>query len=184
VHVPEASLARDVVHVLDRLGISFALIGAAALAVRGLSRGTHDIDFMTTSTSAMNVDWTTELDAATRVDVRRGDHDDPLAGVVRISREAAADVDLVIGKWKWQEAMITRSEPVDLELFRVRVPDVADLVILKIDAGSYLDRRDAVQLLEIHGAETITTVDLRVRDLPRHVKVAWKQLKAEISPLT
>jgi hypothetical protein len=180
VRVPEASLAADVARVLDRLEISFALVGAAALAVHGLSRGTHDIDFMTTKREVLRVDWSAELTPPAIVDVRRGDAEDPLAGVVRLSREGTADTDIVVARWLWQQQIIDRSEPFDLELFRARVPDVADLILLKVDAGSYLDQRDAAQLLEIHGPSVVGIVNERVTELPNTLQLAWQRLIAEM----
>jgi hypothetical protein len=156
------------------------LVGAAALAVRGLSRGTHDIDFMTTSASALRVDWKRELSAGTTIDVRSGEHDDPLAGVVRFSREGSADVDLVVARWAWQQKVIDCSESVDLEIFTVRVPCVEDLVLLKLEAGSYLDERDAAQLIEIHGIGVVRGVDARIAELPGPIGEAWARLKAAI----
>lgn len=178
--LPEAALAADVARALDRLELSFMLVGAAALAVRGLSRGTHDIDFMTTNSAALATDWKRELSSDTAIEIRRGDFDDPLAGVVRFSREASADVDLVVARWAWQQIVIERSEECNLGLFSVRVPCVEDLVLLKIEAGSYLDQRDAAQLIEIHGAGVFDRVDARVAELPEAVTHAWQRLRDEI----
>jgi len=180
VQLPEAALATDVALSLDRLNIPFMLVGAAALAVRGLSRGTHDIDFMTTDAGALRVEWKRELSAGTTIDLRTGEYDDPLAGVVRFSREGSADVDLVVARWAWQQKVIDRSESVDLELFAARVPCVEDLVLLKLEAGSFLDQRDAAQLIEIHGARVVEGVDARIAELPSGVGEAWARLKAAI----
>ncbi|HUO83848.1 MAG TPA: hypothetical protein VM534_01935 [Thermoanaerobaculia bacterium] len=156
------------------------LVGAAALAIRGLSRGTHDVDFMTLDPGVLQLDWSEDLSGDTVIEPRLDDLDDPLAGVVTFSREGSTDVDLVVARWKWQQQVIDRSEPTDLEVFTVRVPDVEDLVLLKIEAGGFLDQRDAAQLIEIHGPEVIGRVDRRVLDLPEPMQQAWQRVRDEI----
>lgn len=73
-----------VARVLDALGVRFALIGAHALAVRGYPRFTADIDLLTTDTRVLNPEvWAAVAREGGTVDPRRGDSDDPLAGVVQ-----------------------------------------------------------------------------------------------------
>lgn len=168
------SLAADVARALDELGIPFTLVGAAALAVRGVTRGSHDIDFMTTEIDALSLDWEQRVPPPASFEIQRGDHDDPLLGTVRFAREGASPVDLVVAKWKWQRDVIDRSESLDLGSFRARVPRVDDLVLLKIDAGGYLDQRDAAQLIAIHGSGVIDTVAARITTLPAPLQDAWR----------
>jgi len=63
----------------------------------------------------------------------------------------------------------------------VRVPAVEDLVLLKLEAGSYLDQRDEAQLLEIHGPAATARVDARTATLPEAVRRAWQRLRDEIA---
>lgn len=168
------SLAADVARVLDDLCVPFTLVGAAALAVHGVTRGSHDVDFMTTDSRVLAHDWSHRLTSAVNVEVLRGDHDDPLAGTVRFARAGATPVDLVVGRWSWQREIIERSELYDLGSFRTRVPRVEDLVLLKIDAGSYLDQRDAALLLELHGAIVNEAVESRIPSLPEPLRRAWR----------
>ena len=178
--IPQASLAAELVGAFDRQGLSFMLVGAAALAVRGLARGTHGIDFLTTDRSVFRLDWPPLLSPDTRIEIRLGDADDPLAGVVRFAREGAADVDLVVARWKWQQQIIDRSEIVDLEDFSVRAPDAADLVLLKIEAGGFVDRNDAAQLIAIHGPELMDRISERLAALPRGMHEAWQRLREDM----
>lgn len=174
------SLAADVAQALDRLEIPFMLVGAAALAVRGVTRGSHDIDFMTTEPRVLSEPWADHLPTAASFEILRGDHGDPLLGTVRFSRETASPVDLVVAKWKWQRDVIDRSEPLDLGSFRARVPPTEDLVLLKLEAGSYLDQRDAAQLLAVHGRDVISSVNSRVSDLPEDLQSAWSTFLRDI----
>ena len=128
---------------------SHAVIGAYALAARGYIRQTADFDLLTTDRSALTTDvWDREREDDMRVDVHRGDFDDPLAGVARI-RGNDLRLDVVVAKYTWQAAVIDRAEPKNFGDVMLRVPLVSDLIVMKVDAGGYLDLRDAVELLEI-----------------------------------
>ena len=71
--------------VLVANGIGHALIGAAALAARGVARSTYDIDLIISDPRVLEPRvWTPLREAGATVDIRRGDAEDPLGGVVRI----------------------------------------------------------------------------------------------------
>jgi hypothetical protein len=80
------TLFRDVVDVLRQQGTSHALIGAAAMAVHGVSRSTADVDLLTVDSSVLRGELWSSFEAR-RIQVRvfRGDSDDPLAGTVRMT---------------------------------------------------------------------------------------------------
>lgn len=92
------SLLFAVVDRLDRAGIRCALIGAEALALRGVSRATLDRDLLTTDGRALDAAlWTPLVDTGTNFEVRRGDADDPLAGIVRFRAEGEGRADPHLG---------------------------------------------------------------------------------------
>jgi hypothetical protein len=69
--------------VLDAHGICYALVGAHAMAVRGYPRSTVDIDLWTADARVLDEAlWVGLRQDSVAVDVRRGDADDPLGGVV------------------------------------------------------------------------------------------------------
>ena len=77
---------------LAEAGVPHALIGAAALALYGVSRSTYDIDLLATERSCLDQAFWAPLSASGAVlEVRKGDLDDPLAGVVRFTEPAPAD---------------------------------------------------------------------------------------------
>lgn len=88
------------------------------------------------------------------MDIRLGDSDDPLAGVVRIRRETDRDVDVVVGRHRWQDEALRRAIAIGGQSFRV--VDQADLILLKLYAGGSQDRWDIEQLLalDLTGAAT------------------------------
>jgi catechol 2,3-dioxygenase-like lactoylglutathione lyase family enzyme len=89
---------------LREAGIPSALVGAGALAVYGVSRSTVDQDLLVTDRRALDRSLWASLRAS--VEVRVGDADDPLAGVVRISDAGERDVDVVVGRHRWQQECV------------------------------------------------------------------------------
>lgn len=167
-----------VVRALERLGASFALIGGHAVALRGHPRMTLDYDFLTTDRRALQPDpWVSlERDGA-KVDARRGDVDDPLAGVVHIQLSDGTEVDVVVGKRKWEQGVIDRAEFVDVGGLLIPVPQTSDLILLKLSAGGALDLQDVIVLLELSTREIVVReVNERVNDLSPDALDAWRRI--------
>jgi hypothetical protein len=57
------SLLRDVVSVLEAGGIDHALIGAAAMAIHGVSRATADLDLFTVDGKVLQAELWKELES-------------------------------------------------------------------------------------------------------------------------
>jgi hypothetical protein len=71
---------------LNRTATPHALIGAAAMAVHGVSRATRDLDLLATERSCLDgTRWAALQPAGVGVEVIKGDWSDPLAGVVRFA---------------------------------------------------------------------------------------------------
>lgn len=170
----------DVLRVLDEMGTSYALIGAHAMAARGYPRFTIDIDILTADRRVLDPStWTTLERTGALVDRRRGDPDDPLGGVVRIQRAGLPDVDLVLGKWKWEAAVIDRAEPMRLGEVAVRVPRLADLILLKLAAGGSLDLHDAGVLLTLGDRDALAReIEARLPEVRPDVSHPWRELLA------
>ena len=93
------TLLARVCELLDGAQVAHALIGAAALAARGVARSTYDIDLLTTDGRVLAAAFWDSLRAGgASVDVRRGDDEDPLAGVVRVTAAGDRPVDVIVGK--------------------------------------------------------------------------------------
>jgi hypothetical protein len=162
--------------ILDRLGVKYALIGAMAMAARGHARFTLDCDFLTTDKAVLDPEVWRELPS---VDVRKGEFDDPLAGVVRVGDPA--EVDVVVGKWKWQHRAIEEAEPLQIAGIIMPVARASDLILMKLDAGGYQSRLDILALLE-HGPRErlIAEVDAKLDDLPstaeKDARAMWREI--------
>jgi hypothetical protein len=159
------------------------VIGAAAMAARGVSRGTRDVDLLAVATDCLTeATWHDARSAGVDVRIRRGDPDDPLAGVVRFTVPGEAPVDLVVGKAAWQADILRRA--IETSLVDVTVPIVtaADLILLKLYAGGPQDAWDIAQLVSGPDARAITpAVDAEIGRLPSECRELWDRIKTGAS---
>jgi hypothetical protein len=169
-----------VTRILDGLGARYALIGAHAMAARGYPRFTVDVDFLTTDARVLDpATWQSLERAGALVDPRRGEHDDPLGGVVHIQIGHDTDVDVILARWKWEARLIDRAEPLTVAGVEVRVPRTADLVLLKLAAGGYLDLHDAAALLETGPRQDIVReVESHLDEVTPDIRPLWRDLLA------
>jgi hypothetical protein len=166
---------------LAEAGVPHALIGAAALALYGVSRSTYDIDLLATERSCLDQAFWAPLSASGAViEVRKGDLDDPLAGVVRFTEPAERPVDLVVGKARWQAEALARAESrifAEVELPVLRAPD---LILAKLYAGGPQDAWDIAQLLAAGDRERLyTEVEQYLGDLPTPAVRLWRRIRLE-----
>lgn len=162
---------------LNDAGIAYALIGASALAARGVARSTFDIDLLTTDTRVLRPDLWHSLSAdGIRVDIRRGDTDDPLGGVVRIDTADERPVDVILGKQAWQQRAVERAEQV------AGGPPVVlarDLVLLKLYAGGPQDLWDVRELLrQPESVQLAGDVGTDLAELSEEMRLRWQSLRA------
>jgi hypothetical protein len=171
----------EICRILESLGARYALIGAHAMAARGYPRSTVDVDFLTTNQRVLEPGiWAEIARAGGTVESRRGDHDDPLAGVVHILLADGSDVDVVVGKWKWEAALIDRAERMRVADIDIPVARTGDLIMLKLAAGGYLDQRDAAALLATgNRAELVREVEAHIDDVRPDIRSAWRELLAQ-----
>ena len=168
----------DVARVLESIDAPYALIGAHAVAVRGHPRMTLDFDFLTTDPRVLQPPtWASLAERGATIDPRKGDSDDPLAGVVHIRFADATEADVVLAKWKWEAAVIQRAERLVVGGVSVPVPRTADLILLKLAAGGYVDLQDVFALVNAGGGnEIVREVHERIAALPRDAQDAWQRL--------
>lgn len=172
------TLLDDVVATLSAAGIPHAVIGAAAMASHGVSRATADVDLLTTLPQALLSTTWDPIMATSAIDIRRGDDDDPLGGVVRIARRGQLDVDVVVGKRAWQRDCVSRAvAPV---VGGVPVVRREDLVLLKLYAGGPQDAWDIHQLLALPDDDSlVAAVDQLVASLPSDAQMLWQRIRNE-----
>jgi hypothetical protein len=164
---------------LESLDIDYCAIGANALAAHGVSRSTQDIDLFTTASKALDRASWQELPAGIRHELRRGDMLDSLGGVVRFQAPEQTDVDLVVGKFRWQTAIVGRAIPTVIEGRALPVVTAPDLVLLKLHAGGAKDAWDIGELLVDADDDLIGAVEARLDDLPDDARTLWQRLRTE-----
>ena len=170
------TLLDRVCFLLDAAQIPHALIGAAALAARGVARSTYDIDLLTVDVRVLAAALWEPLRAdGAGVDVRRGDLDDPLGGVIRVTAAGERPIDVVLGKGRWQARSLERA---DRPPGGPPVVAARDLVLLKLYAGGTQDLWDVRALLDApDGAGLIAQVDEDLADLPADMRARWVALR-------
>lgn len=170
------ALLDEVDAALQAAGVRCALIGAAALAAAGVARSTYDLDLLAVDARVLDeAMWAAVRAGGASVEIRRGDADDPLLGVVRISSAGERPIDLIAGRFDWQRRAIERAgRP------REGPPVVrpSDLILLKLYAGGAQDLWDIQQVLALpDGAAVAAMVDADVAVLPPGARERWVVVK-------
>ena len=173
-------MIQRVKQILDDLGVQYAVIGAMAMAARGFPRFTLDFDFLTTNQAVLEAKiWDELVRESIVVDVRKGDFDDPLAGVVRIGEPG--EVDVIVGKWKWEQHVVESAEPLRVAGMVLPVAKTSDLILMKLNSGGYQSRLDVMGLLEVGPREQlIAEVEVKLGDLPSTAEKDARTMWAEI----
>lgn len=172
------TLLEQVTGMLGQKRISFAVIGAAAMAIHGVSRSTRDLDLLAVEPKALLAETWTDLEATGAiVDVRRGDAGDPLAGVVRLKKSGEGPIDVVIGRAAWQREAVDRARPALFGMLALPVVRREDLILLKLYAGGPQDAWDIGELLEAgERSQVVSDIDSRIGKLPRDAQAIWRRL--------
>jgi len=99
---------------------------------------------------------------------------------VHLRLSSGEDADVIVGRWKWEENVISRAEVVALGSLAVPVPRTSDLILLKLAAGGPLDLQDVVTLIEIHGKGIVPEVEAHIDDVRPAVRKTWEDLLAAL----
>jgi len=166
------------VAVLRDRGIPFAVVGAAAMAVHGVTRSTLDLDLLTPDSRALTrTTWASLEGGEATIDIRIGGADDPLLGAVRFTAVDSTIVDLIVGRGSWQAALVARARPHSLEGIVVPVATASDLIALKLYAGGPQDAWDIDQLLQGGDRpQLIASVEALLPALPEDSRRLWARI--------
>lgn len=157
-------------------GVPHAVIGAAALAAAGISRSTFDVDLLTTDRRILDAAFWRPLRAADlSIEVRRGDLDDPLAGIVRLQAAGERPVDVVVGRHEWQARAVARART---GVGPAPVVAPSDLVLLKLYAGGTQDLWDIRELLALpESTVLVAQVEAELAGLPAEMRERWLEAR-------
>ena len=139
-----ALLFLDVVEILQRENVHYAVIGAFALSVHGSIRGTTDVDALLFTTRQRLGKLLTVFDrVGFATELRRGDAEDPILGMLILSDSHNNRVELLGGLRGMDPAIFSRT--VEIQFFGVNLRFVGreDLIAMKCLAGGPQDLLDA-----------------------------------------
>jgi predicted nucleotidyltransferase len=175
------SLLARVAGVLAEAGVPYALIGASALGVHGVIRSSIDFDLFAVERSCLDRrTWSGLETEGVSVEVRKGDSQDPLAGVVRFEVPTELPVDLVVGKSPWQRKILDRAGKAVFAGVELPVIRAIDLILLKLYAGGPQDAWDVQQLLAGPDRESlIAGVERELEALPAESSKLWKRILSQ-----
>jgi len=176
------NIVEVVARFFESIGAPYALIGARAIGVRGYPRMTVDYDFLVADPRLLDREtWRSfEKAEAATADPRKGDLDDPLAGVVHLAFETGVEADIVVAKWKWELEILQRAERLDVGGVVVPVPVTSDLILLKLAAGGPIDLQDVVALVETDRSRWIPEVDQKIARVQPDVSATWNKIKSSL----
>jgi hypothetical protein len=170
------TLLDRVAALLDAQNVPHAMIGAAALAAAGVARSTYDVDLLTVDAAVLrDTLWAPLRDAGVSVDIRRGDADDPLAGVVRCEISGDRPVDLIVGRHAWQGRAVERATR-----FTSGPPIVrpGDLILLKLYAGGTQDLWDIRELIALPASDDIVAyVEREIAAMAPAMRERWSAIR-------
>jgi hypothetical protein len=171
------TLVGDVIAYLAKRRTKSALIGAEALAVHGIARSTLDSDLLVASPDVLRAEFWSKLPPPAAVEIRSGDADDPLAGVVRVRRRNE-QTDVIVGR-PWTRTMLARTLHLRVGGEDLPVVDGADLILqilLKLFAAGPQDLLDVRLLLERAGGDLSEQVERRLTDVPAEIARTYRHL--------
>lgn len=175
------TLLANVAKHLDLRRTAYATVGGVALAVRGVARSTFDVDLLTMDAAVLaDAYWALVTRDGAQIEIRRGDSDDPLRGLVRLLSRDERSVDVFVGRGSWLEGVVKRAEPFSVLDARVPVVRAADLVLLKLHAGGTQDLWDVKQLLDADAEGALADdVASRLPEVPRGAAIHWRRLRGQ-----
>jgi len=137
-------LLLDVVDVLAARSIDYAVIGALAASLHGAGRASLDADLVVSS-SVMEATRINEAlkQAGLTTEIRRGDLEAAIPGLVRVSDSFANQVDVLLGIRGLDPKAFSRTVEVPLEGTRLRFVGREDFIAMKVAAGGPIDLLDA-----------------------------------------
>jgi len=139
-----ALLFLDVVEILQREKVNYAVIGAFALSVHGTVRGTTDVDAVLFIQPKQLANLHAAFDrAGFRAELRRGDHDDPIPAMLVLSDAFGNQVELLGGLRGMGPDVFSRTVEIPFLGVSLRIVGREDFIAMKCFAGGPQDILDA-----------------------------------------
>ncbi|MFO0984392.1 MAG: hypothetical protein U1E76_22150 [Planctomycetota bacterium] len=165
---------RQLLEHLRQRGVRYCLIGASALAAHGWARFTADVDLLTMDDVVLDPRFWSGFRTP---EIRRGDADDPLAGLVRFAGDC--DHDVIVGRGGAMAFAVHGAVPSPALGCPVATP--LALLLLKLEAGGPQDRSDIIGLVQaqrvLNGALWLAQVDQHLELLSTGARRIWQELR-------
>lgn len=143
-----ALLLLDVVDQLVSLQIEYAVVGAIAASVHGAVRASMDADVVLSMAIQQAGDLERGFKAAgLRTELSRGDFDDPIPGLLRLTDQYGNRVDLLIGLRGLEQQAFSRAIEVPFQGETLQFIGREDFIAMKVFAGGPMDIIDATRAL-------------------------------------
>lgn len=178
-----ALLLLDAVGVLAARKIPYAVIGAMAASVHGIVRASMDADAVLSLTIQETPTLEREFRAAGfQTELRRGDPDDPIAGVLSLTDAYRNRVDLLVGLRGLDPDAFLRTVELIFHDAELRVVGLEDFIAMKIFAGGPQDLVDARAAITAAGDRlNLPLATTLAQRFGRDVAVTLRKIVAENS---
>lgn len=171
--------------VFAQIRATWALIGGAALPLRGRVRGTRDLDLLVLSQDPDRIVHSLREAGFAhheRADRHKLDRVVLLRFWYPISESASLGVDVQIARDPFLDKVLARATDVSVGRFSVPVASAEDLILLKMLSFRPIDRADAIELTALaSGLDTdyltATSIELSLADRWSEVSRAAEDLK-------
>ncbi len=176
-------LLLDVIEILSKINVSYAIIGAFAASFYGVVRASMDTDaiiYFDDSKHGLQNTVKALTEAGLQVNHRTGDFDDPIAAVINVEDTFKNRVDLLFGIKGMKEDALTRTNQANFQNSSIKIISMEDLIAMKIFAGSSKDINDAIGIIKI-SADKINLSLLKEltanygKDVHKEFEDLWKQ---------
>lgn len=147
-----AALLLDVIDILTKYNIPYAIIGAFAVSFYGIVRASMDADAIISlkkAGSCLNDLQSDLTKIGLKVTCREGDHDDPIDGVINIEDKFHNRVDLLLGIHGMSEDTFSRTTESSFMGATIQLISIEDLIAMKIFAGSQKDIHDVEGIFSV-----------------------------------
>ena len=143
-------LLLDVVQVLCKEKVDYAVVGAMAASVYGVIRASRDADaLLSIGVPALSGLEQSFRRAGFRTELRSGDFEDPIGAVLTLQDGFDNQVDLLVGIRGFDAAAFSRSIEVAFDGESLKFVSLEDFVAMKLFAGGPQDIADAKIALEV-----------------------------------
>lgn len=166
-----------IIRLLDRLGVRFCVIGGVALGSHGFARYTADVDLLTMDTRTLAAGFWTDDPGP---EIRIGDADDPLAGLVRWNVDPTHD--LLVGRGYAMQLAVDTATP--NATLGCAVATALALLLLKLEAGGPQDRNDILALVDaqrtVGATAWIGEIGTHVPRLTAPARATWERVRGDL----